>query len=204
MTIGLIDYGMGNQGSVRNALLAVGADVLVVREARDLESVHGVVLPGVGAFGAGMRRLHDLDLVAPLRAHVVDRELPFLGICLGMQLLASIGTEFGETRGLDWIDGTVRRLTPPPELRIPHIGWNAVDGTGPLFAGIPAQSAFYFVHSYCFDVTREQAVVGRTHYGEHFVSAVQFNHLFGVQFHPEKSHTHGLMLLRNFTQLAHA
>lgn len=204
MKIGLVDYGMGNQRSVRNALEALGAEVIALRTESDAASVGAMVLPGVGAFGAGMARIRERGLDGILHKWVIEKGVPFLGICLGMQMIASVGLELGEHQGLSWIDGTVRHLAQREGLRIPHIGWNDVDGRGALYKGIPPRSAFYFVHSYCVEPLDPSVISGSTEHGETFCSSIEYKNVFGVQFHPEKSHRHGLALLRNFLSLAHA
>jgi glutamine amidotransferase len=198
MHIGIIDYGMGNLLSVRNALAAVGAEVRLVTRGEELADAHAIVLPGVGAFGSGMAGLRERGFVDALEREVRERRKPMLGICLGMQLLATRGTEGGEHRGLCWIDATVTRLDVRSDLRVPHIGWNDVQGRGALFAGIPELASFYFVHSFHVVPASPTAVAGTTEYGDHFVSAIEHENVYGVQFHPEKSHKHGLALLKNF------
>jgi imidazole glycerol phosphate synthase glutamine amidotransferase subunit len=201
MQIGIIDYGMGNLLSVKNALQAVGAEVRLATRGEDLSDVHGIVLPGVGSFGSGMQGLRERGFVDALEREVRERRKPMLGICLGMQLLADRGNEGGEHRGLCWIDGTVARLDVGSGLRVPHIGWNDVQGRGALFAGIPDRASFYFVHSFHLVPASQGAVYGTTEYGVEFVSAIEHENIYGVQFHPEKSHKHGLALLKNFVSL---
>jgi imidazole glycerol-phosphate synthase subunit HisH len=202
MSIGLVDYGMGNLRSVKNALEAVGASVRLIASGDALSGCRALVLPGVGAFGAGMSRLRERGLVEGLDREVRGRKTPFLGICLGMQLLATTGLEQGEHAGLGWIAGVVERLAPAGDLRVPHVGWNEVAGSGPIFSGTP--ESFYFVHSYQFVTDDPSLVSGRTDYGQSVVAAVQSGHIYGVQFHPEKSHRAGLALLKRFVDLAHA
>jgi glutamine amidotransferase len=201
MRIALVDYGMGNLLSVKNALEHVGATLQVASSAAGLDDAGAVVLPGVGAFGEAMRELRARGLQDALEEHVRVRKKPFLGICLGLQLLGDRGHELGTHDGLGWVPGEVERLDVAP-LRVPHIGWSEVEGKGPLFAGIPERSAFYFVHSFHL-VSRDPSVVhGTTAYGRPFVSAVQAENVMAVQFHPEKSHKWGLELLRNFVRTA--
>jgi glutamine amidotransferase len=156
------------------------------------------VLPGVGAFDDAMRRLTASGMADALRAEVVQAGRPFLGVCLGMQLMAEVGEEGIGACGLGFIGGRVERFVPVNGERIPHMGWNEVTSTNesPLFAGIPAASDFYFVHSY--HLTRTTSDIAKTPYCGGFVSAVQRDHLFGVQFHPEKSQRAGFALLKNF------
>jgi glutamine amidotransferase len=201
--IAIVDYGASNLDSVARAVQECGADPLLTSGPKDLEAASRIILPGVGVFAEGMRRLRERGYVDALNEQVVGRQIPILGICLGMQLLASRGVEGGETAGLGWIDGVVRRFEPPgPEIRLPHVGWNeVVHGGGPLFEGIPSGRDFYFVHSYHLQPTREEDVVSRTPYCGSFVSAVTHGLVFGTQFHPEKSQKSGFRLLRNFLSI---
>lgn len=202
--VGLIDYGAGNFTSVRNALRHIGVDVEPVRTADELDRHSHVILPGVGAFAACMRRLEAAGLVEPLRARLADAEQPFLGICVGMQLLAALGREFEDYPGLGLIAGECRRLPVEDDgLRLPHIGWNAVALRDdlPLFAGLGDAPTFYFVHSYHV-VPEDPAIVAATcDYGTDVTAAVRIGNVYGVQFHPEKSQQAGLRLLRNFVEL---
>lgn len=201
----IVDYGMGNLASVANAFAAVGAASLVTSRPSDLASATRVVLPGVGAFGEAMRRLREGGLIEPLREAVLTRRTPFLGICLGMQLLAERSEEHGKHEGLGWIGGAVTRLEPgDDQLRIPHVGWNVVHAARPsvLFDGLPAEPTFYFVHSYHLLTTDPAATVGVCQYGGDVTAAVARDHIFGTQFHPEKSQRRGLALLRNFLAVA--
>lgn len=169
-----------------------------------LESADFIVLPGVGAFGDGMRNLNELGLVVPLKEEVLHKGKPFLGICLGMQLLAATGTEFGVHEGLGWIKGAVIRIEPgDPGLRVPHIGWNSltVRVPHPLFQGLQEEPAFYFVHSYQFVPDDRSHISTTCDYGGEIVAAVQNENIYGVQFHPEKSHREGLTVLKNFLDI---
>lgn len=201
MKVAIVNYGMGNLGSVRRALDDLGADVFIAEHPAALFDANRIVLPGVGAFPEGMTRLRDNGWVDTMRRLVREEGRPLLGICLGMQMLASEGEEGGVNKGLGFIEGRVRRLNELGcTLRIPHVGWNEVAFTdpGPLFAHIPAQSDFYFVHSYALEPARAEHVLATTHYGEKFTSAVRDGNVFGTQFHPEKSSKAGRQLLRNF------
>ena len=203
-SVTVIDCGMGNQGSVLNALRFLGVPASLSRDENALASATHLILPGVGAFQDGMERLRRFGLIPPLQREVFEKKKPFLGICLGMQLLASVGEEGGEERGLGWIPGRVRRFrVDEKKFRVPHIGWNDVapkEGS-PLFAGI-ASRVFYFVHSYIFLPTERAAVEAACDYGENFPAAVRNGNIFGAQFHPEKSQKSGLALLSNFLQYA--
>lgn len=197
--IDIIDYGMGNLQSVRNALERLGCEVGVSSDPQSIGNADALVLPGVGAFGEAMGNLQQRNLVAPLRRAVLEEGKPLLGICLGMQLLADSSEERGEFRGLSLIPGVVRKIPVSGGLRLPHIGWNGVSlrKPDPLFGGIPDGGAFYFVHSYRFEC-EDTYVAGLTDYGTEITAAVQKDRIFGVQFHPERSQRKGLRLLKNF------
>lgn len=198
--VAIIDYGMGNVGSVKNALTFLGVDSVISHTRADLESASHLILPGVGAFGDGMRKLKALNLIPILEHEVLKKKKPFLGICLGMQLLAEEGEEGGLTRGLGWIPGRVRRFrVAEGTFRVPHVGWNDIhlSGAAPLFDTISPQ-IFYFVHSYFLAPRDSVAVIATCEYGETFAAAVSKDTVAGVQFHPEKSQRAGLTLLRNF------
>jgi glutamine amidotransferase len=197
--IAIIDYGMGNLQSVRNALERVGCEVQITSELATLRSADALVLPGVGAFGEAMINLQQRKLVDPVRSLVLEEGKPLLGICLGMQLLADSSEERGTNRGLSLIPGHVKEIPVSGRLRLPHIGWNGVSvrKRDPLFGDIEEQGAFYFVHSYCFECEPEH-IAGVTDYGSDVTAAVQKERIFGVQFHPERSQRKGLRLLRNF------
>lgn len=201
MPVFIIDYGMSNLGSIKRALEECGADVLVSDDPKELKLADRIVLPGVGAFAEGMRNLTERGWLGPLIKETIDNNIPLLGICLGMQLLASNGYEGGETQGLGLIPGTVKRLvTIGPQERIPHVGWNEVfkKRENVLFKKIPDGTDFYFVHSYHFLAENEENIIATTPYCGGFISAVSLNNVFGVQFHPEKSIPAGFQLLNNF------
>jgi imidazole glycerol-phosphate synthase subunit HisH len=202
MKVGLINFGMGNLGSVRRAIEDLGAEVVVADSPAELSKVNRIVLPGVGAFSEGMARLQSGGWVEVLGKLVHIERKPLLGICLGMQMLATTGDEGENTSaGLGFIQGSVRRLNDLGcQLRIPHVGWNDahfVDGS-PLFHGIPQHSDFYFVHSYALQPDDKTTAIAHTEYGASIVAAVCQKHVFGTQFHPEKSSKVGRQLLRNF------
>lgn len=197
--VGIINYGMGNITSVRNAVQAVGGEVIVFETPSDVCETSHLILPGVGAFGDVMANLTEFGWIDILQRHAVDQEKPFLGICLGMQLLAETGTEHGSFQGLGWIPGTVTRLAGNG-VRIPHIGWNDVDLTEQtgLYEEVETGQDFYFVHSYAIRPEDESCVTGWCHHGERFAASLQHNNIYATQFHPEKSHRSGLKLLENF------
>jgi glutamine amidotransferase len=204
MKVGIINYGLGNLGSVRRAFADLGADVAIVNEPALLASVDRMVLPGVGAFAEGMARLRAGGWVEALQRRVREEGTPLLGICLGMQMLADGSDENGSTAGLGLVPGRVRRLDDLGcTLRIPHVGWNEVrfsEGT-PLFAAIPQGTDFYFVHSYALPAGDLAATCATTSYGAPMAAAVQCGRVFGTQFHPEKSSRGGRQLLRNVLTL---
>lgn len=203
MRVGLVDYGSGNLGSVRNALACIEATPELVRRPEDLRDVSHIVLPGVGAFDRAMTRLRELELVDALREAVTSGGRAFLGICVGMQILADRGYEFTPCDGLGLIGGEVRRLRVPGGERLPHIGWNTlrVERACALLAGLE-EPTFYFVHSYNFEVAEPADCVATCDYGAGVCAVVARGNIFGVQFHPEKSQRDGLQLLRNFVALA--
>ena len=195
----IIDYGLGNLRSVENGLKAVGAMVRVVTTPEDITSATRLLLPGVGSFNMGMKKLKERNLVDAV-CLAAKKGTPLLGICLGMQLLSSFGDEGGNTQGLGLIPGAVKRLSPYAGLHIPHMGFNEVFPlvASPLFKCISDGSDFYFVHSYCMAVDREEDALAYAEYGEKFIVAVRRDNVYGTQFHPEKSQSQGLQLLKNF------
>ena len=199
--IGVVDYGMGNIRSVLNALEHLGSEGELVG-ADAVERADKVILPGVGAFGDAMAELRQRGLVEPLRK-AADDGRPVLGICLGMQLLASTSHEHGEHEGLDLISGTVERIETDPELRIPHVGWNdmLVERDSVLFEGLHEEPTFYYVHSYEVRPEDDDVVTGSAPYGRPLTATIERDNVYGVQFHPEKSQRDGLKLLENFVKL---
>lgn len=199
----IIDYDMGNVGSVKNALRFLGAEVMVSRAPEDIKKAMHIILPGVGAFGDGIKKLNEFNLPNILQEEVLDKKKPFLGICLGMQMLAESGEEGGIHKGLGWIKGNTRRFRiNEDKFRLPHVGWNDVisQGRATLFREITTPT-FYFVHSYFLEPSEENVVAAVCDYGETFSAAIEKDNIFGVQFHPEKSQKDGLALLRNFLTL---
>ncbi len=195
--IAIVDYGRGNLGSVENAFSRVGMPAVVTQDPQVVADAEAVVLPGDGAFHDAMGNLLALGLIAPLQA-CFESDRPFLGICLGYQLLFTESEEFGQGKGLDVIPGAVRRF--PSNLKVPHMGWNQVEHRGDLrlFDGIPSGANFYFVHSYYPETTDTALQVASCTYGITFPAAVGRGPLFATQFHPEKSQRWGLRLLENF------
>jgi imidazole glycerol-phosphate synthase subunit HisH len=201
--IAIIDYGRGNLGSVEKAFERVGIPALVTEDPRAVDEAAAVVLPGDGAFHDAMANLASRKLLDPLR-RALDGTRPFLGICLGYQLLFSTSEEFGEGRGLDVIGGVVRRF--PPGRKVPHMGWNQVehDGSLALFDGIPSGAHFYFVHSFYPELAGgrdSDRTFAWCDYGVRFPAAVQQGRIHATQFHPEKSQRWGIRMLENFAAL---
>lgn len=204
--IGIVDYGMGNLLSVRHALEWLGAEVKICDTPSDLTETDKIILPGVGSFSACMKNLSDKGFVQSLNLEVLSKKKPILGICLGMQAMADRGYEGGETAGLGWISGEVRRLEPENnKLRIPHIGWQEIQSSSnPLFTEVPKHSDFYFVHSFHFKCQNPNHVIATCDYGGPFTAAIGKEHIFATQFHPEKSQGPGLKVLENFLKWKHS
>ena len=202
--IALLDYGMGNLKSVENALECIGAKVKVTANPEDIMKADGIVIPGVGAFADGMRNLQQLGIVEILKDEIMQNKKPYLGICLGMQFLAEIGFESGETKGLCLIPGNVKRLHQPENnmFKIPHMGWNDVKilNQCPIFERLGENPVFYFVHSYYF-AAEPEFISAICYHGQEVTAAVWKENIFGVQFHPEKSQGAGLKVLENFCKL---
>jgi glutamine amidotransferase len=196
--IAIVDYGMGNLRSVQKAFEAMGHGAVVTRDRRVLSEASHLVLPGVGAFADCMRNLEEYGLIEPIRRGIESGK-PFLGICLGLQLLFTESEEFGVHKGLDIVPGRVKRF-PPTTLKVPHMGWNAltIRRTAPPLRDIDSGAHFYFVHSYYVEPADASVVSTTTEYGIPFVSSIWRDNVFACQFHPEKSQTVGLRIVRNF------
>ncbi len=197
----IADYGVGNLRNVYMAFRRIGVEAEVTSEAAGIRRASAIVLPGVGAFGDAIANIRALGLEATLVDAIRDG-VPFMGICLGLQLLFEVSEEMGEHRGLGIFEGRVRRF--PPGLAVPHMGWNQIRQVQavPLWRGIPNQSHAYFVHSYYVDPRDPSVVAGTTDYGTEFCSAVAQGNLYGIQFHPEKSQDVGRAILQNFLREA--
>lgn len=204
--IAIIDYGMGNLKSVQNAFTAVGYKTVITDDLNQIKKASALVLPGVGAFRDAIKSLKDKKIDEEL-IEATRRGKPFLGICLGMQLLQTFGEEGGFFEGLNIISGKVKKL--PFSVKCPHLGWNKIKFThnsnhniNPIFRDVPDESYFYFVHSYYCEVDNRKIIYSTTNYGLVFASSIWKDNLFGVQFHPEKSSTLGLKILKNFGELS--
>jgi glutamine amidotransferase len=203
--ITIIDYGAGNLKSVVNAFNASGSRPVITQNPNDLYKASAIILPGVGAFGDGMAKLQALGMIPALNEVVLERKVPFLGICLGLQFLAEKSFEMGEFPGLGWIKGSVVKINPNGvRLRIPHMGWNdiKISQETPLFENLEAP-IFYFVHSYYLLTSTKDSryLTSTTFYGAELTASLQKGNIFAVQFHPEKSQQNGLTVLKNFLKL---
>jgi len=203
--IGIIDYGSGNVRAFANAYRLLDIPATIIRREAELDRVSRLIIPGVGAFDHAMQSLAASGLRPRLEELVLGERMPVLGVCVGMQMFAGASEE-GQLAGLGWIRGRVRRFDPARlggVTAIPHMGWNQVQPTkgGGLMAGLDSDSRFYFLHSYYVECDDQADVVAVTDYGRAFACAVQRGNIYGVQFHPEKSHRHGIQLLQNFAQV---
>lgn len=201
-TLGIIDYGAGNLASVQNSFLAIGIDAVIVRTSNELEGLTHLVLPGVGAFGDCAAALRKQGLADSIR-NWVEADKPFLGICIGYQILFESSEETPGARGLGIFKGKVRRFSENG-LKIPHMGWNEVtptDATHPIWAGMGTNPYFYYVHSYYPEPCDKQLIAATTSYGDTYAAAIIKGKLIATQFHPEKSQLQGLKLLKNFITL---
>jgi glutamine amidotransferase len=203
--IGIINYGLGNIKAFANIYSKLGMPFVIASKADHLKNITKIILPGVGAFDHAMQKLEISGMTHALDELVLERCLPVLGVCVGMQILAH-SSEEGNRQGLGWIDGVVKKfdrakLTSSSPL--PHMGWNNIRLVikNRLFKDIDADSRFYFLHSYHFHCNQSDNILALTDYGGQFASAVHFGNIFGVQFHPEKSHQWGISLLKNFAEI---
>jgi len=201
--ITIVDYGMGNLGSIQNMLKRIGVPCCVTSDSDSISEAEKLILPGVGAFDAAMRRIGEsLDLREVLDRKVLVEQTPLLGVCLGMQLLTG-SSEEGDLPGLGWIPGKTSRFPRQEGLKVPHMGWNIAQSTKQtgLTKDLAEEPRYYFVHSFYVTVEDRANSIMRTHYGLDFDSAIGRDNIFGVQFHPEKSHRFGMQILKNFSKL---
>lgn len=203
--ITIVDYGMGNLGSIRNTFQRLNIEATVTLNPKDILKAEKLILPGVGAFDRGMHNINELGLLAALRKSVLTNHVPILGICLGMQLLANQSEE-GQTKGLGWIDAeTIRFVSDKMDTprKIPHMGWNNVNPSqeDSIVNGVNSDDRFYFVHSYHISDIDEKLVIGTTDYGYTFPSLIRQDNIWGIQCHPERSHRSGFKILQNFMRL---
>jgi len=202
VSVCILDYGSGNVRSVENIISYLGYDAYVSNDKGRIREASHLILPGVGAFGSAIKQIHEKIPIMTLEESVFGQKKPFLGICVGMQVLSDIGYEHGQYSGLGWIPGEVMRIDSN-SLPLPHMGWNDVDVIieGPLFNGLGEDRNFYFVHSYAFVPKSSEVVSSQVDYGSSFCSSIQSGNIFGVQFHPEKSQKAGQLIFQNFLSL---
>jgi len=201
----IVDYGMGNIGSVQNMLNYLKIDAKISNDPSTIEKADKIILPGVGSFDKGMKNLESKGFIKVLRKRVLADKVPVLGVCLGMQLLTNTSEE-GSLQGLGWIHAKTVKFKFKDEnkkLKIPHMGWNTADvkNNSSLFEGMPEESRFYFVHSYHVVCEDKSNILTTTNYGYEFVSSIQNKNMVGVQFHPEKSHKFGMKIYQNFAKM---
>lgn len=200
--IAIIDYGCGNLGSIKNMLKKIGVDSLITNKLEEIKEATQIILPGVGSFDTGMRNLKELDLISVLEEKAMNEKVPFLGICLGMQLMTK-SSEEGKESGLGWMDAQTKRFPVSKELKVPNMGWNEIQlkQKHSLFEGIE-NPRFYFVHSYFIKSNDEKDILAMANYGIDYTCSFAKENIMGVQFHPEKSHRYGMQLLTNFSKLS--
>ena len=196
----IVDYGMGNLGSIANMIKKVGYKSIITSDLKELKKATKLILPGVGSFDNGMRNLKELGMIEVLNQKVLIEKTPVLGICLGMQLMTK-SSEEGKLSGLGWIDAETKKFVSDT-LKIPHMGWNIIkhQKNSQLFDEIEREKRFYFVHSYCVSCNQEADILTNTNYIQDFVSSFEKENIVGVQFHPEKSHKFGMNLIKNFVE----
>ena len=198
----IVDYGVGNTGTILNMVRKIGFNCLISNDITVLMSADKIILPGVGSFDRAMENLKDLELIDALNGKAFNEKIPVLGICLGMQLLAKDSTE-GVLPGLGWIDANVKKFDIDKALKVPHMGWNYTiqQKESSLFFDMYTTPRFYHVHSYYFVCNNDEDILTTTNYGGEFTSSVNKGNIYGVQFHPEKSHKFGMKLLENFAKI---
>jgi glutamine amidotransferase len=200
--IAIIDYGLGNVQAFKDVYNRLNVPVLIARSSKDLVNVTKLILPGVGSFDYAIKKLDESGMCKNIEDLVIDKKIPILGVCVGMQILARSSKE-GKLKGLGWIDATVKRFDSTNDIILPHMGWNNVnprsyDG---LYKNTKEDLKFYFLHEYYFDACEESDVEATANYEGEYVCSVRKGNIFGVQFHPEKSHHFGMQLLKNFAEI---
>lgn len=202
--IAIIDYGLGNLESVKKSLSSAGAETIITNNPAKIKKADKIVLPGQGAFADGLNNLKTSGLIQLLTQEVMSRKKPFLGICLGLQLLAESGLENGRHSGLGWIKGDAIKLKALPPLRLPHVGWDNINisKSSPIFNQIPNGADFYFVHSFYLEPKDKKVIAATCNYGQKFAAALQYKNIFATLFHPEKSQKFGQQLIKNFLSIA--
>ena len=198
----VVDYKMGNIGSILNMLKKIGVESKASSDKEDIKKASKLILPGVGSFDSGMKNLENLGLIPILNKKVIEEKTFILGICLGMQLFCRKSEE-GNLHGLEWIDADVKKFKTKDSLKIPHMGWNTINiqKNDPIFSENKTESIFYFVHSYHLACDNKNDILATTNHGYDFPSIIKKENIVGVQFHPEKSHSYGMGLLKNFLEL---
>ena len=203
--IGIVNYGSGNIHAIANIYKNLNVDFRIIDKPNQIEEVDKLLLPGVGAFDYNMSKLNESGLKEALNEAVLNKKTPVLGICLGLQIMVEFSEE-GSLQGLGWIKGQVKKFDKnviQHKPKVPHMGWNSIEvKTAPyLFDGIDLEQGFYFIHSYYVEVESEDNILTSTHYGKEFTSGIYKENIYAVQFHPEKSHSNGIKLLKNFAEL---
>lgn len=203
--IGIINYGAGNIQALAAIYRYLNIEHQILSKPGDLKKAKKLILPGVGAFDSTMQQLIDSGLKEELNELVIEKKVPLLGICVGLQVMG-YGSEEGNLPGLGWVPGIVKKfdeLSIKNKPKLPHMGWNSINclKIHPLFKGIDNDFGFYFVHSFYFECEREENILTTTNYGDKFTSSIHADHIIGTQFHPEKSHSNGVQLLKNFAEL---
>ena len=200
--IGIIDYKMGNIGSIQNMLKRISVKSVISSKIEILNNCDKLILPGVGSFDQGMKNLKNHNFIRFLNDYVIKDKKPILGICLGMQLFAD-NSEEGDLSGLGWIKGNVKKFNLRKDgLKVPHMGWNNIEcKNSKLFLNLPNEKRFYFVHSFFFEFKNKENIISTTDYGINFASSINKQNIWGTQFHPEKSHICGMNLLKNYAKL---
>ena len=200
--IGIIDYKMGNIGSIQNMLKRISVKSVISSKIEILNNCDKLILPGVGSFDQGMKNLKNHNFIRFLNDYVIKDKKPILGICLGMQLFAD-NSEEGDLPGLGWIKGNVKKFNLHKDgLKVPHMGWNIIEcKNSKLFLNLPIEKRFYFVHSFFFECINKENIISTTDYGINFASSINKQNIWGTQFHPEKSHICGMKLLKNYAKL---
>ena len=200
--IGIIDYKMGNIGSIQNMFKRISVKSVISSKIEILNNCDKLILPGVGSFDQGMKNLKNHNFIRFLNDYVIKDKKPILGICLGMQLFAD-NSEEGDLSGLGWIKGNVKKFNLRKDgLKVPHMGWNNIEcKNSKLFLNLPSEKRFYFVHSFFFECKNKENIISTTDYGINFASSINKQNIWGTQFHPEKSHICGMNLLKNYAKL---
>ncbi len=206
MKVGIINYGMGNINSVYNSMEIIGADVHLINSPKEMDNYNRFILPGVGAFGNGMDNLREGDWIEGLERQVIQKGKNILGICIGLQLMATTGYEFGCFKGLDWVKGSVVKIsdiTGKQDLKLPHIGWNSViiNTKEGLFQNLHDEEDFYFINTYAIVPEETEVITSKTNYYGDFVTSIHKDNIYAVQFHPEKSQKAGQIVFENFLRM---